>query len=119
MRRIGIPVVLALATAGFTGVGDSAAARSSFQVGVDCWTEIGSALCDAVPIGGSGTFIAHDWIVEESPTVSGTPTSSYPVYGGSNPQLSSYCTPGYHVRVTVTVKDSTGATAVGNSGFTC
>jgi len=118
MRRIGIPVVLALATAGFTGIGDSSAARSSFQVGVDCWTHIGSTLCDAVPTGGSGTYVSYSWTVDEFSLNTGLLTTSYQV-SGTNPQLSSSCIPDHHVVVTVTVMDSKGATAVGDSGFFC
>lgn len=118
MRRIGIPVVLALAGVALAGTGNPATAHDPLMVGVDCWTEIGSALCDAVPFGGTGTYISYDWTVEERPNYDSSPTSSYQLYG-SSPQLSNSCTPGYHVTVTVLVKDSQGATAVGNSGFTC
>jgi|GEM_PF-1378522 len=118
MRRIGIPVVLALATAGFTGIGDSSTARKSLDVGVDCWTEIGSTLCDAIPMGGTGTYISYSWTVDEFSLNTGLLTTSYQV-SGTNPQLSSSCIPDHHVVVTVTVMDSNGATAVGNSGFSC
>lgn len=117
MRRIGIPVLLALATAGVAGSGTPAAARTPLSVGVDCWTDAGSVICDAVAYGGTGSYVSYDWTVAEGPGF-GPPTSSYQVVG-SSPALASSCTAGYHVTATVTVRDSGGATATGSSGFTC
>jgi hypothetical protein len=117
MRRIGIPVVLALAGVALAGTGNPATAHDPLMVGVDCYSN-GTTLCDAVAVGGTGTYISYDWTVEERPNLNSSPTSSYQTYG-SNPQISNSCTSGYHVTVTVLVKDSQGATAVGNSGFTC
>lgn len=118
MRRIGIPVVLALASVALAGTGTPAAARNPLEAGVDCWTVIGSVFCEAFPVGGTGTYVSYVWSVEEWPDYDTVPpTSSYQVSGSS--QLSSECTPEYDVRVTVTIRDSGGATTVGNSGFTC
>lgn len=117
MRRVRIPVVLALAAAAFAGSGTPAAARTPLSVGVDCWTGAGSVICDAVANDGTGTYVSYSWTVAEGPGF-GPPTSSYEVVS-SGPALYSSCTAGYHVTATVTVRDSGGATASGSSGFQC
>ncbi|MBV9775396.1 MAG: hypothetical protein JO040_15680 [Gemmatimonadetes bacterium] len=116
MRRIGIPIVLALATLGLAGTSRPADARMRLTVTADCSpngvTAYGPAFTCTAFTGGLPANTAsytYTWDV----TVGG---SSYHEYTRS---FREYCTIGQTITGTVTVQDGTGATATASSTTYC
>lgn len=116
MRRIGIPVVLALAAVGMAGSSTPADARSPLTVEVDCAPFDLSFSCDAVVSGGATPYLYYYWTVTESQY--GQPPYQYQVTT-SSPTLASSCRADYHVDVSVMVLDHRGSTATGGSALGC
>lgn len=82
---------------------------------VNCFNNFDNSFdCSVNPSGGSGTYTSFVWKVKEAGTTS---TSTYIT---STPGLHAYCTVGKSYNVSVTVTDSSGATATGSGGkFRC
>jgi hypothetical protein len=118
MRRIGIPVALALAATALVNPVTPAAARTPLSVQPYCWiNDWGSFACHAVTNGGTGSYVSYTWTISE-----GTEPHRYTYQKvTSSENLAGTCTVTADMVVAVTVKDSGGATAASNSGvvFNC
>ncbi len=120
MRRIGIPVVLALAAVALAGPANPATARTPLSVAVDCNNNgVYTYVCVAYPSGGTGSYSTYSWTVSILPPLSNQPNTYQTVT--YDPYLSGGgCTYRDRITATVTVTDSGGATATATSAtMTC
>lgn len=118
MRRIGILVVLALATALASPV-TPATARTPLSVSVECYNNgVYTYACAAYPGGGTGSYSTYSWTVSIQPVLS-LQTRTYQAVSYDS-SISGSCTYLDRITVMVTVTDSGGATATATSAtMTC
>lgn len=124
MRRIQIPVVLALAAVGMAGSSTPADARTPLAVEVDCAPGDLSFSCDAVASGGTTPYLYYYWTVTEySYWYAEAPSQNQVWYQyqvvTSTPTLSTSCTANRYVEVSVRMVDSVGSNATGGSALGC
>jgi hypothetical protein len=114
MRRIRIPIVLALAAAVFAGPATPAAARTPLTLYVECFNLGGwNFYCFADATGGTGSYPTYSWSVAIQHGWR-LPASTYS-WVSSNSFYTTPCSQGDRITATVTVTDSGGATASGTS----